>query len=726
MKSPIMGNHPHDRERVVREQREGFGGSKGVGDAGQDDFSVAVVQGDEADLKRQVRRQAALLSINQAVQEMARPSDLARVTQVCLEEVKSVGLDVQAMAIHRVIAPDRGTVETFRVGPKGVISVSQRRKATRITEHWRAGKILYEKDIYRDEDMKEIEYFRAKFDGLPVRCHLNVPFSRGVISALSIRPAAFSELDVQILRYVAEIFSVGISRVEDLERVEASQREVRQSEERYRQLVELSPDAIFVHVEGSIVFANLAATNLFGAITPDELIGRSVFDLVHPDCREVARERTRTVTGEKKSVAPVEQRFIRLDGTVIEVEAVASFFTFQGRPAVQAIARDITERKKLEQQLFQAQKMEAIGTLAGGVAHDFNNELTGIIGYAQLALLEPEDSSRWREYVARIPEQGKRAARLISQLLTFGRRAMVEKQPLQLLPLVKESLKMLERTLPEHIAIQSNAPAGVAIVHADPTQMQQMILNLCINASQAMPNGGRLILSLENVALYEAYCRQHACASPGNHVCLSVRDTGVGMTPEVQAHIFEPFFTTKPAGQGTGLGLAMVYGIVKGHTGHIAVTSEVGRGSEFKVYLPAMERATPLEQAAEERPVRGTETLLLVEDQDTVRVAGQMMLERLGYTVLTAANGREALEVYRARRDAISLVLTDMVMPEMGGPELYEALRQVNPFVRLLMMSGYSLKQDLADLRRKGMRGFVQKPLEMGQLSRAVRKALDA
>ncbi|OGG46534.1 MAG: hypothetical protein A3F84_24140 [Candidatus Handelsmanbacteria bacterium RIFCSPLOWO2_12_FULL_64_10] len=394
---------------------------------------------------------------------------------------------------------------------------------------------------------------------------------------------------------------------------------------------------------------------------------------------------------------------------------------------------EISERERAEralriqtEQLFQAQKMEAVGTLAGGIAHDFNNLLTQVIGFAELALIEPDHSPRWREYIARLPENAQRAARLISQLLTFSRQAATEPQALQLLHLIKETMKMLERTVPENISLRMKISPDVALVNADPTQMQQVILNLCINASHAMPNGGELTVGLENVTLDGAYCQQYACARPGDYVCLSVRDTGVGMAPEVQKRIFEPFFTTKGVGEGTGLGLAMVYGIVKSHEGHIHVTSEVEKGSEFRVYLPAMNVGATLVVAPEqESPVGGTETILMVEDQAEVLDAGQAMLEGLGYRVMTATNGEEAIEVYRAHRAEIDLVLTDMVMPKMGGQALYEALRQIDPAVKAVLMSGYSLKQDVDDLRAGGLKGFVQKPFNFVRLSRAVRQALD-
>ena len=401
--------------------------------------------------------------------------------------------------------------------------------------------------------------------------------------------------------------------------------------------------------------------------------------------------------------------------------------------ANQELQGEIGERKRAEEilktqteQLVHAQKMEAVGTLAGGIAHDFNNLLTQVIGFAELALLEPDGSPRWREYVAKLPENAQRAAKLIAQLLTFSRQAATEPQPLHLLNLVKETVKILERTVPESITLRVKVSPEVAQVNADPTQMQQVILNLCINASHAMPDGGELIVGLANATLDEAHCRHYAYGRPGDYVCLSVRDTGTGMPPEVQKRIFEPFYTTKGVGEGTGLGLAMVYGIVKSHEGHIDVSSEAGKGSEFRVYLPAMKvGATPVVAPEKESLVGGTETLLLVEDEGDVLDTGQVMLQGLGYRVLTAMNGEEAIQVYRAHQAEIDLVLTDMVMPKMGGQALYAALRQINPGVKAVLMSGYSLKQDIADLLAKGLKGFVQKPFNFARLGRAVRQALD-
>ena len=415
----------------------------------------------------------------------------------------------------------------------------------------------------------------------------------------------------------------------------------------------------------------------------------------------------------------------RKDESLYEEDAIISpMFDDEGRVIhYVAVKRDVTQEVTLEGQLRQAQKMEAIGTLAGGVAHDFNNLLTTIIGFSELALYE-DMSDRAKEYISRIPKQGKQAAELISQLLTFSRRAITRRRKLQLVPLVKETVKLLERTVRETITIRWISPDEVWLVNADPTQVQQVIMNLSVNANQAMPQGGELTINIENISLDEAYCKRYPYAKPGDYVCLSVSDTGQGMTPETQEHIFEPFFTTKETGEGTGLGLAMVYGIVKSHEGHINVESSLGVGMEFKVFLPALEGVQAEAEIAEEGLVGGAETVLLVEDEETVLFAGQSMLKALGYKVLTAYSGEDAIEIYRSQKDEISLVITDMVMPRMSGQELFASLRKIHPAVNVLLVSGYSLAEDVADLSKTGLRGFVQKPFNIHKLGKAVREAL--
>jgi len=390
------------------------------------------------------------------------------------------------------------------------------------------------------------------------------------------------------------------------------------------------------------------------------------------------------------------------------------------------VAHDITEQKHTEERIQRQNRLTAVGQLGAGIAHDFNNLLTGIIGYAELASEELDPNSKVYQYIAAIPKLGSRGADLTRQLLTFSRQTAVTRKPMDLVPLVKEVAKMLQRTLPEHIVIQTTPSQRVATINADPTQIQQVIMNLCVNAGQAMPEGGELTLEAATVVLDEEYSGHHPDVTPGEHVCLSVRDTGVGMTSEVQERIFEPFFTTKEVGEGTGLGLSVVYGIVKSHEGHIGFYSEVGRGTEFNIYFPSIDAEEAREEVSAKGPLPiGTENLLFVEDEPMVLRAGRAMLESLGYTVLTAKDGEEGLKAYLAHWDEVALVLTDMVMPRMGGRELCEALTRINPEVKIVLVSGYSLNQSLDDLRASGFRGFVHKPFRVDDLARTVREVLD-
>jgi PAS domain S-box-containing protein len=507
-------------------------------------------------------------------------------------------------------------------------------------------------------------------------------------------------------------------------------RELEQERDLLRALMDHAPDAIyFKDADFRFIRVNQTQADLLGLNDPAAAVGKTEADFRAAAQAEASHRDEVEVLTSGQPLLDKTENMESAGGPARWFSTTKAAIKDRGGRIIGTlgIAREVTERKRLEQQLLQAQKMEAVGGLAGGIAHDFNNMLTSIMGFAELALHKEPLPAPVRECLAEINKQGERAAGLVGQLLAFSRRAVTEKQPLNLLVFLKELRKMLERTLPETIALELKVPSQVALVKADLTQIQQVMLNLCLNASHAMPQGGQLLLRLAEVDLDEVYCQQYPYARPGRYLCLSVQDTGVGMPPEVQARIFEPFFTTKEAGTGTGLGLAMVYGIVKAHEGHINVYSEVGQGSEFKVYLPAIEGSAPRPAApVPETPARGSETLLLVEDQEAVLTVCQRMLAELGYTVLTATNGVEAFKIYAPRQDEIALVISDMVMPKMGGQELYEILAQVNPQVKMLLMSGYSgLGEQVAEWRRKGLKGFVQKPIDFKRLGQLVRQALD-
>jgi two-component system, cell cycle sensor histidine kinase and response regulator CckA len=389
-----------------------------------------------------------------------------------------------------------------------------------------------------------------------------------------------------------------------------------------------------------------------------------------------------------------------------------------------AIKQDITERRHLEDQLHQAQKLEAIGLLAGGIAHDFNNLLNGIIGFAELALRELQEGSKGASYLSRVPRLGRQAAGLIGQLLAFARKAPLERKPLDLNPLLKECGKLLQRTFPETITIQVEPAFETLVANADPGNVQQIILNLATNARDAMPHGGALTLRLAPVTLTAASLGDRPYRRPGAFACLTVADTGTGIPSAIRDRIFEPFFTTKAPGHGTGLGLASVYGIVHQHEGWLEVETAEGQGSAFHVFLPVVPVPADATPSATEAIPHGRETLLFVEDNPVSLEMGEILLSDLEYTVLTAADGIEALTVFRTHPD-IALVITDAIMPRMGAAGLIPALRKLNPDVKVLVSTGYASGEIRRTLDHLGVDSYIRKPFSQADLAAAVRAVID-
>ena len=380
------------------------------------------------------------------------------------------------------------------------------------------------------------------------------------------------------------------------------------------------------------------------------------------------------------------------DGSVFPVEITANRLEFHGESYGIAFSRDITERKKLEAQFFQAQKMEAVGQLAGGVAHDFNNLLGVILGYSEL-LLEKQDAAQPQfRQLEEIKKAAKYGASLTRQLLAFSRKQVLEPKVLDLNQLIADMLKMLQRLIGEDVALTFVPTASLGSVKVDPGQIEQVLMNLVINARDAMPNGGKLTIETENVELDQAYFNQHSSGTPGPHVLLAVSDTGTGMDADTQARIFEPFFTTKEKGKGTGLGLATVYGIVKQSGGYVWVYSEPGHGTTFKVYFPRFAEVGASEKAdiAPKATPQGSETILLVEDAEPLRELTRLFLEGAGYTVLEASSGAEALEKSRGHTGPIHLLVTDVIMPGMSGADLARKLRAERPESGIIFISGYT------------------------------------
>jgi two-component system cell cycle sensor histidine kinase/response regulator CckA len=391
-----------------------------------------------------------------------------------------------------------------------------------------------------------------------------------------------------------------------------------------------------------------------------------------------------------------------------------------------AVKRDVTREALLERQLLQAQKMEAVGTLAGGIAHDFNNLLQVVLGYSELILMGEGLDTRLKDDLNRINQAARNGADLVHRLLTFSRKTEIKPRPLNLNHQIDQVRKLLYRTVSKMIEIELVLDSHLAAINADPTQVEQILMNLAVNARDAMPDGGKLVIETENVVLDEDYCKTHLETAPGHYVLLTVSDSGQGMDRETLEHIFEPFYTTKRPGEGTGLGLAMVYGIVKQHQGYVTCYSEPGRGTTFKIYFPALVSGSQSEEAlVKPVPRGGSETILLVDDEALIRDLGGRILTRAGYRVLTAVNGRDALEVYTTGRQDISLVILDLIMPEMGGKQCLEEILKIDTQERVLIASGYSVTGSSNEALAVGAKGFVNKPYDMRELLTTVREVLD-
>jgi two-component system cell cycle sensor histidine kinase/response regulator CckA len=494
-------------------------------------------------------------------------------------------------------------------------------------------------------------------------------------------------------------------------------------EQRYRLLFERHPLPMWVYDAETLRFlaVNDAAVRHYG-YTRDEFLAMSIAE-IRP-VEEV--EQLLATLGQEGPGSPIPRtwRHRKKDGTLIDVEITAGRVEFEGRDAALILAHDVSDRRRMEQRLIEAEKLEAVGRLAGGVAHDFNNLLTVIHGYA--SLLGARSDGRARDELGQIVHAAEQASALTRQLLAFSRRQVLHSDVLDLNDIVAGMQSMLQRIIGDDVSVGVRFAQGLAPVVADRAQIERVILNLAANARDAMPTGGRLTIETANVELDADYVATHGEGSPGPHVMLAVSDTGAGMSEEVQRHLFEPFFTTKPAGAGTGLGLATVFGVVKQSGGSIFLYSEEGAGTTFKIYLPASAGRTPAPAPGVASPgARGSETILVVEDDASVRDLVRLMLETSGYRVVAAAGAAEAEQVCAASGDAIDLVLTDVVMPDMNGRALAERLSELCPATRVLFMSGYSSE---AVAHRGVIRpdsAFVEKPFTALTLTTKVRELLD-
>jgi PAS domain S-box-containing protein len=500
-----------------------------------------------------------------------------------------------------------------------------------------------------------------------------------------------------------------------------------QSQEKYRLIVDAANEGIWVIDEyDKTSFVNAQMADMLG-YEVEEMIGRKLESFMFgEDLPDYAQKKEKRRQGIAEHF---ERQWRRKDGQVVQTIVSATPIIDNEHHFLGSFAMilDITERKKLEAQLRQAQKMESIGTLAGGVAHDFNNILTAIIGYGHIALLKMSKDDPNRTNIEQILEASNRATHLTKDLLLFSRKQPLDRKPIDLNEDILKLGKFLVRVIGEDIAFKTSLSGGTIPVFADEHQIGQVLMNLATNSRDSMPKGGTFTISTELVHLDEEFTSKHGLEMPGKYVLISVSDTGHGMDEETKQRIFEPFYTTKEVGKGTGLGLAVVYGIVKQHAGCINVYSEPGIGTTFKIYLPVIVSGAAEEKAttSEELPVGGTETILLAEDNESVRNLIVSVLKESGYTVITAVDGEDAVSKYQENEDKIQLLLFDLIMPKKNGKEAYDEISQIRPDIKAIFASGYS--PDI--IRDKGALGssttVVYKPISPIDLLKKVRSVLD-
>ncbi len=501
---------------------------------------------------------------------------------------------------------------------------------------------------------------------------------------------------------------------------------MRESEERYRSLVDLSPFAIFIVVGEKIAYLNPAAVSLLRGQNQHDIIGQPMASFVQPEEHlDLSRCLEKRELDTKQELSKTQ--FMDVNKAKVDVEAICLPILFKGMPSTQIIGLDITERTLLEEELRQSQKLEAIGLLAGGVAHDFNNILTGIIGYAGLGHGVLEESHPAFRFFKQIESKSQEAAQLVHQLLAFSRKDILSFTRLDLNDILLSAADFLGRVLPEDIDFNTTTTDLECTINADPVAIQQILTNLCVNAKDAMPGGGSVFITTDVVQLDENTINASFDFVPGHFVRLSVKDMGMGMDSDTLKHMYDPFFTTKEIGQGSGLGLSMVYGLVKQHNGMIQCLSQVGEGTTFEIYFPYVNEQQIVSGITKEDQtiIRGRETILLVEDDIDVLTILHGILESAGYTVKMAKNGQVALNILADEGDSIDLVITDLIMPEMSGTELFKRVEHLPSCPEFLYISGYARDSEIKGLKLSPDVEFMKKPFTATELNRRVRKVID-
>lgn len=536
------------------------------------------------------------------------------------------------------------------------------------------------------------------------------------------------------------------------EELRRSQLELQEARDRYSDLYDFAPIGYFTHGEkGRVLETNITFANMLGQ-TKSSLLQKPITRFIASKNQDRFYLHCKSCVSEK-GLQACEVKMKKDDNTIFYalLESVVKN-DHDGSAMIRTAVTDISSRKQMEEELenhrhhlealvkertadveiansrlLQAQKMEAVGTLTAGISHDFNNILQTILGFTQILLTRIKPGQSEYNQLAGIEKAALRASDLVKSLLTYSRKGARKQETVDLKKELNRYINLLKQTVPKMIHIEQFLDTNIHSINADPVQIEQIILNLGLNARDAMPEGGKLIFETKNVTLDEKFCKVNPGAIPGIYVLIKVTDTGQGMENETVEHIFEPFYSTKEKHKGAGLGLAMVYGIVKGHGGYIACNSEPGQGTSFSLYFPAIERVVQesISQSTTSAELHGNETILLVDDEETLLDIGQQTLNRFGYTTLTAENGEKAIECYKANKNQIDLVILDLSMPGMGGYQCFKKLITRYPNIKVIIASGYSAGKQVRKLLEKGARAFIGKPYQITEIPKTVREVLD-
>ncbi|MCJ7540599.1 MAG: PAS domain S-box protein [Desulfobacterales bacterium] len=702
----------------------------------KDDNSIVIINDVTAQhsAKEELKLRDSGLSLHHKATQMFNSSlKLDQVFVTVLEEVRRL-MDVMGCSIWLI---EEGTEELVckqAAGTYGETLVGWRLASGEGLAGWvaRHGKSLIAPETSDDErHYKEVDLLI----GRDMRSILSVPLrvKGDVIGVLQVVDSQTERFNKKHLALIEPLAGSAAIAIENARLYEKAQQEIlirqqaeealRESENKYRTVLEANPDSVIVYDKtGKVTYLNPTFTNVFGW-TLEECLGKKM-DMFIPekDLSETHEMIKKLLAGENLLAIQTHQN--TKSGDVIPVSiSSAIFYDSEYQPAGSVVnLRDIREQKKLETQIHQAQKMEAIGTLAGGIAHDYNNLLMAILGNTSLMAFDLRSDHPHYERLKNIEKYVQSGADLTKQLLGLAKGGKYEVKPIDINDVMRKSSEMFNRTKKE-IRIHSNYQKDLWRVEADTSQIEQVLLNLYVNASQAMPEGGELYLQTENVTLDDGYTR-YLSLKGGNYVKISVTDTGTGMDDNIKKRIFDPFFTTKDIGRGTGLGLASAYGIVKNHRGIINVYSEIDKGSAFNIFLPASTKEVKQDMLMNQKSLKGTGTILLVDDEDMIIDVCSQILASLGYMPLLARSGKEAIDVYQRNRDRIVMVILDMIMPGMGGGETYDRLKKIDSEIRVLLSSGYSLDGQASEIIDRGCNGFIQKPFNVIQLSRKIKEVL--